>query len=85
MTREITPDQEIWVMTAEGAELTGYNRQYVEKLAKKIGECQKMNALLKRDSAQGAMKCGCQTYSTILTKSVTGRIKINNNCKTNAL
>lgn len=35
MARKITPDQEIWVMTAEGAELTGYNRQYVEKLAQK--------------------------------------------------
>ena len=35
MASEIAPDQEIWVMTPEGAELTGYNRQYLEKLANK--------------------------------------------------
>lgn len=35
MTREIAPEQEIWVMTTEGAELTGYNGQYVKKLAHK--------------------------------------------------
>ena len=35
MASEFAPDQEIWVMTTEGAELTGYNRQYLEKLAKK--------------------------------------------------
>ena len=39
MAIEIAPDQEIWVMTAEGAELTGYNARYLEKLAK-------MNSLL---------------------------------------
>jgi hypothetical protein len=31
----IAPEQEIWVMTTEGAELTGYNRYYLEKLANK--------------------------------------------------
>jgi hypothetical protein len=35
MAIEIAPDQEIWIMTPEGAELTGYNRQYLEKLANK--------------------------------------------------
>ena len=35
MAVEITPDQEIWVMTTEGSEITGYNRQYLEKLAYK--------------------------------------------------
>jgi hypothetical protein len=35
MAIEIAPDQEIWVMTTEGAELTGYNRQYLEQLARK--------------------------------------------------
>jgi len=35
MAIEIAPDQEIWVTTREGAELTGYNHQYLEKLAKK--------------------------------------------------
>ena len=35
MAIEITPEQEIWVMTREGAELTGYSREYVEKLAHK--------------------------------------------------
>ena len=35
MPKEITPDQEIWVITPEGAELTGYSREYLEKLARK--------------------------------------------------
>jgi hypothetical protein len=35
MANEITPDQEIWVMTREGGELTGYSHEYVEKLASK--------------------------------------------------
>ena len=35
MAIEITPDQEIWVMTREGAELTGYSAEYLEKLANK--------------------------------------------------
>lgn len=35
MAVQITPDQEIWVMTREGAELTGYSHEYVEKLGKK--------------------------------------------------
>ncbi|MCA0457966.1 MAG: hypothetical protein LCI00_28625 [Chloroflexi bacterium] len=35
MAIQITPEQEIWVTTTEGRELTGYNRQYVEKLANK--------------------------------------------------
>ena len=36
MAIEIAPDQEIWVMTTEGAELTGYSREYLQKMAKKI-------------------------------------------------
>ncbi len=36
MSKEITPEQEIWVMTGEGAEATGYNNQYIIKLAQKI-------------------------------------------------
>ena len=35
MAIEIAPDQEIWVMTKEGAELTGYNSRYLEQLASK--------------------------------------------------
>jgi hypothetical protein len=35
MAIEIKPDQEIWVMTTEGAELTGYSREYLEQLARK--------------------------------------------------
>ena len=35
MAIEITPDQEIWVMTTEASELLGYNSQYLEKLARK--------------------------------------------------
>ena len=35
MPKAILPDQEIWVMTTEGAELTGYSREYLEQLARK--------------------------------------------------
>ena len=35
MPKEISADQEIWVITPEGAELTGYSREYLEKLARK--------------------------------------------------
>lgn len=35
MAKEITPDQEIWVFTSEGTTLTGYSREYLEKLAYK--------------------------------------------------
>ena len=35
MAIEIAPDQEIWVMTTEGAELTGYSREYLERMASK--------------------------------------------------
>ena len=35
MAIEIAPDQEIWVMTREGAELTGYSAEYLEKLTNK--------------------------------------------------
>ncbi len=36
MANEIAPDQAIWVMTEEGAEITGYSRNYLQKLAKQI-------------------------------------------------
>jgi hypothetical protein len=35
MANEIAQDQQIWVTTREGAEVTGYNHQYLEKLSKK--------------------------------------------------
>ena len=35
MAIQITSDQEIWVITPEGAELTGYSREYLEQLARK--------------------------------------------------
>lgn len=35
MAVQITPDQEIWVITPEGAELTGYSREYLERMANK--------------------------------------------------
>jgi hypothetical protein len=35
MAKEITPDQEIWVMTAEGARITGYSGRYLGQIAKK--------------------------------------------------
>ena len=38
MAIEVTPEQQIWVMTEEGAQLTGYNSRYLEKLANKISK-----------------------------------------------
>ncbi len=35
MAKEIAREQQIWVTTREGAEVTGYNSQYLEKLANK--------------------------------------------------
>ena len=35
MATEIGPEQEIWVMMSEGAEITGYNTRYLGQLAKK--------------------------------------------------
>ena len=42
---QIAPDQEIWVMTREGAQITGYSGRYLEQLAKK-------NSLLPEDERQ---------------------------------
>ncbi len=42
MTKAVAPEQEIWVMTTEGAKLTGYNSRYLQQLAKK-------NAVLPED------------------------------------
>jgi len=38
MAIKIAPDQEIWVMTTEGGERTGYNSRYLEKLANKMSK-----------------------------------------------
>ena len=35
MAIESAPDQEIWVLMSEGAELTGYSGRYLGQLAKK--------------------------------------------------
>ena len=35
MAIEIPSDQQVWVTTNEAEELTGYNRQYLKKLAHK--------------------------------------------------
>ena len=35
MAKELAPDQQIWVMTNEGGEITGYNARYLEQLARK--------------------------------------------------
>ena len=35
MPIEIAPDQEMWVTTREGSELTGYSSRYLEQLANK--------------------------------------------------
>ena len=35
MAIEIPPDQQVWVTTNEAEQLTGYNHQYLKKLANK--------------------------------------------------
>ena len=47
MAKEITPDQEIWVMTREGAELTGYSPEYMEQLARKNAKLPEDERLIK--------------------------------------
>ncbi len=47
MPKEITPDQEIWVITPEGAELTGYSREYLEQLARKNSRLSEDERLIK--------------------------------------
>jgi hypothetical protein len=41
---EIAPDQEIWVMSSEGAKLTGYSGRYLGQLAKKFAAARTINA-----------------------------------------
>ena len=38
MAVHITPEQEIWVFMSEGSEATGYNSQYLKKLAQKMSK-----------------------------------------------
>ena len=47
MAKEITPDGEIWVMTREGAELTGYSPEYMEQLARKNAKLPEDERLIK--------------------------------------
>ena len=47
MAKEIIPDQEIWVITPEGAELTGYSREYLEKIARKHSRLPEDDRLIK--------------------------------------
>lgn len=47
MPKEITPDQEIWVITPEGAEITGYSREYLEQLARKHSRLSEDERLIK--------------------------------------
>lgn len=47
MAVEIAPEQEIWVTTREGAQVTGYNSQYLEKLANKNSRLPEDERLIK--------------------------------------
>ncbi len=47
MAKEFAPDQQIWVTTREGAEVTGYNSQYLEKLANKNSRLPEDERLIK--------------------------------------
>lgn len=77
MAIEIKPDQEIWVTTREGAEVTGYNSQYLEKLANKNSRLPEDERLIKIRKRSGLFtNSGCLICSTILTKSVTALTKI---------
>jgi len=55
MAIEIAPDQEIWVMMAEGAELTGYSSRYLGQLAKK-------NSLLPEDERDIKVRMRARRY-----------------------
>jgi hypothetical protein len=47
MAIEIPPDQQVWVTTNEAEELTGYNRQYLKKLANKNANLPEDERLIK--------------------------------------
>ncbi len=47
MAIEIAPEQEIWITTDEGQELTGYNRQYLRQLAYKNSKLPDDESLIK--------------------------------------
>jgi hypothetical protein len=78
MAIEVAPEQQIWVMTEAGAQLTGYNGRYLEKLANKVSKLPEDERPIKIRKAAVAMNSGCLIYCDIFTKLVTARIKINN-------
>lgn len=53
MAIQITPEQETWVTTAEGGELTGYNKRYLEKLAYKYWQLPDDERLIKLRKRSG--------------------------------
>ena len=53
MASEIAPDQEIWVLTGEGAEITGYSHEYLEKMANKNWRLPEDERLIKTRKRRG--------------------------------
>jgi len=53
MANELAPDQEIWVLTGEGAELTGYSHEYLEKLANKNWRLPEDDRIIKTRKRRG--------------------------------
>ncbi len=53
MAIEIAPEQEIWVLTGEGAELTGYSQEYLEKMANKNWRLPEDDRLIKTRKRRG--------------------------------
>ena len=53
MAIEIAPDQEIWVLTGEGAEITGYSHEYLEKMANKNWRLPEDERLIKTRKRRG--------------------------------
>jgi len=58
MAIEIAPEQEIWVLTGEGAELTGYSQEYLEKMANKNWRLLEDDRLIKTRKRRGRYALG---------------------------
>jgi hypothetical protein len=53
MAIEIAPDQEVWVLTGEGADITGYSQEYLEKMANKNWRLPEDDRLIKTRKRRG--------------------------------
>lgn len=69
MAKEFAPEQQIWVTTREGAEVTGYNHQYLEKLANKNWRLPEDERLIKLRKRSGRYELWLPDVLTYIEES----------------